>query len=658
MLLRVETYADNSGNVSKTFHPCLATADEDDAGCLFKAGRKMGDALFSNDKSVSRQHLLIRCVGNLPSMMEPRTDEERKACSDSEYEMCLVLENSGKAPTYVAKVNDEPAITEIADDSETDEETDDEGISQQSNRGSNVPTSSGLSPPNVSTATRKYFGNKPIKFDEVNQNQSQIFPISYEPIILQLGRGEATIKITSIPLRILCSSLKTKVLPQLHQIGALKVEEDGSPTHLVAEELNAGAKQIIAWAQQIPMVRVEFLEALMDRKTPFDPLPNLKDYPVLVHSDKTGKIDFWTTTPNPRLLSKFTLLSLESGSFEILAKAAGVNILSLEKIRTEKSQLKFAREAVEKNDSIYITSNSRKRISKKLSEELGLSRVDLKRLAKAVVSQNSYLQSTTGSTIGESSNDEKENESQPAPKMRKEQDESTQDSHSLSAQDTQQETQCLLDVPSQSISKTIRETKARGNLQKEDKMEAIPEENSRQDESFGQAMEEDEEDTTPSSRRKQRKLSITTTRKLEAADKHGWFNIAPKDDSVRKALRKESARAHSETESNIDFLEPAETECLVLTVTDSSQSQQSNRSSGRRRRKQNVPDFRAFRKNSVMPVHQSAIIELRIVGAREAEDQEEFDEHERELAEEQRRADALFRGEGGGGARKRRKRTD
>ena len=197
--------------------------------------------------------------------------------------------------------------------------------------------------------------------------------------------------------------------------------------------------------------------------------------------------------------------------------------------------------------------------------------------------------------------------------------------------------------------------------------ETIPEEEEpKPDESFDQNMDdndEEQEEDTSSKGTKEKKgstpiASCKSTHKLEAADKNGWYTIAPKDDRVRKALRKQSKEKNAETESGVDFFEPAETESLVLAVVDSSQLEQNNRPSGRRGRKRGVPDFRAFRKNSVASVDRTVTIELRLVGAREAEGQDVFEEHERELAEEQRRADALFRGESGGGGRKRRRRVD
>jgi hypothetical protein len=660
MLIKIETYVDKRGTVACTLHACLASSKEN--GCLFSGGRKSGDITFSNDKSVSRQHCLVRCVGLFPGMIKPRNDEEKEVCSSSEHKMCLVYENTGKGGSFVASEDTAPKNKKQHDDSETDEETDDEGIPQQSSRQTNGASMAAGLPgdlPPVSVATRQHFGSKPVKLKKIDVEQSSILSFdSGKSEMIQLGRFESTVKITLVPLRIMFSNMKLvkfeeTIIPKLHTIGGIRVEDHGAPTHLVTEELNAGAKQIIAWSQQLAMVRIGFLQALLHRKSSADPLPDPTGFPIQHNSDKS--INFWNTRPNRKLFAKFTLLSVEPGTFETLAVAAGVKLVPLHELAaTDEEQVQLAQEELSKEyDQVCFTSKTRKRITKKIAS-LGVPLVDLKKLAKSVTGQVAQLIDTTGAVLTSSN---KQQTSFSASQVSKVTEETPEEETPPETETTPYETQCLLDPASQPLTVDDSPSPDQSSQSPADaRIETIPEESieaPQREESTDQVMAEPEEKEAPkkSSRFSSRTCIEDDGGKLEAADKNGWFATAPKEGNIRKQWRKRFSKINQD--EDLDFDITIETETLPIIAPD---REETNWQVPPGRKRKGVPDFRKFRKNVVADRDMTITIELRSVEPQETEDQQAFEEHERALAEEQRLADVLFRGDGAVGGRKRRRR--
>eukprot|EP00980_Cylindrotheca_fusiformis_P009668 scaffold2141_cov120-Cylindrotheca_fusiformis.AAC.3 len=653
MLIKIETYEDNRGTVGATLYACLATGKED--GCLVLGGRKTGDITFSSDKSVSRQHCTVRCVGLMPGMVKPRNEEEKKACSSSDQRMCLVYENTGKGGSFVATEDVATKNPNQVDDSDTDEETDDEGISQQSVRRQPNGSSEAAIPvdlPPVAAATREYFESKPVKLRKIDVGESHICKFdSGMTEIIQLGRFESTIKITHIPLRIMFSNMKSvefekTILPKLHTIGGIRVDDTGSPSHLVTEELNAGAKQIVAWSQQLPMVRIGFLQALLDRKSSADPMPDPTDFPIEKNSDKS--INFWSKQPNRKLLGNFTLLSVEQGTFETLAIAAGVNLYRLyELAAADEEQMKIANEVLSKQSgNVCFTPKTRKRITKKL-HSLGVPLVDLKKLAKSVTGQTSQLIDASGAVLTPSTRLQSTPSPAQAARLTEESQEQNMPEEETppETETTPYETQCLLDPASQPLA-------ADSDHPMPDQPEMIPEESieaAQMDESSDQDIPQPKHKTT--SRKSTRSSSHGSVEesgdKLQAIDKNGWFTAAPKGDNIRMQWRERFSKLNGD--EDFDFETTVETETMEVLTSD--QEVRTWRVPPGRKRN-GVPDFRKFRKNAVADRDSAITIELRVVEPQENQDQQSFEEHERELAEEQRLADALFRGEGATGARK------
>lgn len=666
MLIKIETYEDNRGIVASTLHACLATSKED--GCLFSGGRKSGDITFASDKSVSRQHCFAHCIGLFPGMVKPRNDEEKEACSTNEYRMCLVYENTGKGGSFVACEDTGPSLSKSGDDSETDEETDDEGISQQSSGrgiGATAAANSGDLPP-VAAVTREYFGSKPVKLKKIDVGQRHIVSFdSGKSEVIQLGRFESVVKITLAPLRVMFSNMKTikfeeTIMPKLHTIGGIRVEDTGHPSHLVTEELNAGAKQIMAWSQELPMVRIGFLQALIDRKSSTDPMPDPRHFPITKNSDKS--INFWGGKPNRKLLANFTLLSVEPGTFETLAVAAGVKRLPLhEMAATDEEQLRLAQAAISsERNRVCFTSKTRKRVTKKIAA-LNVPLVDLKKLAKSVTGQVAQLIDTTGTVLTPSTMRQSASSACQVSKRTQEETPELQEREEETPPEletTPYDTQCLLDPASQPFPANGSPMPDQASPSQADtRIETIPEESieaPQPDEESGDNVMAESETKKPSqnsSRSFYRTTVDDSADKLEAADKNGWFTTAPKEKNIRKQWRERSSNLNQD--ENLDFNTTIETETLTV-VAPMDEAATWRVPPGRKRK--GVPDFRKFRKNVIMDRDSAVTIDLRLVEPQEIEDQQAFEEHERAFAEEQRLADALFGGDGAVGARKRRRR--
>ena len=173
MLLRIDIFAQadkassDSDKPSQTLYASPATVanrrktDREDsdnnsdsnAGVVATVGRKGDvDILFGMDRSISRQHALLRFVASSSDgkrkstgrktrgkktdvdgsnadnesliahgcLMGPRNDDEKSACDESPYGMCLVLENLGKVGSYVASKDE---CYEEDDDNKRSDET-------------------------------------------------------------------------------------------------------------------------------------------------------------------------------------------------------------------------------------------------------------------------------------------------------------------------------------------------------------------------------------------------------------------------------------------------------------------------------------------------------------------------------------------------------
>lgn len=689
MLIRVESYAAGE-EVTQTIHACLATSQgKDDKSILFSLGRKAGDLTFSSDKTVSRQHCVLRCVGQKEGCLTPRNDKEIEACDRSDTGMCLVLENIGKAGTFVAVADlktkgddeeDEDSATD-ADGNDEDEETDEEGISQPPTSRSQTSAVTNADDTVLSTATKSFWGNKKAKLLKIDVGENQIlnFDKKTKTIVVQCGKFESTLKITWMPLRFSFSRLpgNSKLPSKLYLTGGTQEQMPGpNSSYLITPKCIEGAKQMIAWCLSIPILPPEFLEALLNRKSPSEPLPSPEDF-ELTKTEET----FWNQQPNPKLLSHYTLLSVESGDGEHLAIAAGANLVTLnEGGASEATAVERAKEVLKSGgeDLCCFTISSRKKLTKRLNA-MGVPSVSIKKIALAISKQQAELQDSNGKPVGGFGATEQEQEkvtsenidddansrpSRKSPRKRKENSTKIQASkrsrlamvEDTTETESHQETQCLL--PSLS----------------EAHEPSLPPEDAQEDEGQFPAPSNEEEEKEPDDE-SQEVVAPTKKRPLATSDENstaakrsrksisqlagagsdGWFTTAPKEDEKRKEWRKRASQENAGENGGIQFLPTAQTQTIALVTPPPAHAKSSNSSRTKTSRRQGGPDFKSFRKNSILTSR--ATISLRVVLPAESDHQRQMADDQRELEAQQRRADELFRGDGmkKGAARKRRR---
>jgi len=367
-----------------------ATVDGDDggnnpnAGLVATIGRKGDvDILFGMDRSISRQHALLRFVApkiekprgrkekandesssNEGCFMKPRNKTEELACKNSPYGMCLVLENRGKSGSYISSKDEtfsgNNKQEETAHDS--DVTTDDEGTrsnGQSTSQSNNYGTATSLTTqlgevivsvvddddkrsssqklPPLSDAIRDHFGSEtPVRLTKLDADESQVleFEKSDSSVLVQFGCAQLpTIKITRIPMVVVFSSgVSSAIQDSLRLCGGLCQESlpcKGETTHLVTTERMAVAKQLIAWCYGIPIVSPDFVVALRKHSSLADPFSSAKDFPAKA----TDTNAFWGWNPNPKLLGNYIMLSVDPSpeveQAEGLSRAAGAVVEEL-----------------------------------------------------------------------------------------------------------------------------------------------------------------------------------------------------------------------------------------------------------------------------------------------------------------------------------------
>ena len=755
MLIKIQAFPDGSGAISKTLHTCLATSNKENAGVICSVGRKNGDIIFPTDKSVSREHAKLRIVSRNhddDGGQKPRNTEEIQACEKSEYGMCVVVENTGKGGSWIAVDKQPIAVNIDGDDSETDagsdEETDDEGISQKppTQASSTAAASQQSETPPLSTAVREFWGNKPAELKKMDDGMTEILPLSLDKnnrtILIQCGRFESTIKLTLMRIFVAFSGMSKKELKAfrsqvLPSIGGLGVEgeiPDYKTTYLVTKDRMAGAKQLIAWCYDIPMVPKTFLQAIADRTNPTDPLPNPNDFEL----ENTESNDFWDQKADPNLLSNYTLLSIEDNEIEKLAIAAGAKCVAL----YNSDDYETAAQKCIDNGELCFAFSTRKKETKKLHSVMNVPLVSTKKLALAVSQQNKILPDDKGSPIvrdtpateatpnfAEDGNKDEEKKAQPEEKDEKKKRDDVEErisSQSMSQQGRresprrlQKKQQEIENPDSPEMPRRKRKTKEtkevaefdHSKINKEDESsgdeedytrgrtikrrrrddhDSSPQDKSRKKEppigftkadiSLSTLQEEDslvrqEEENSmevsrdhsiqekPTETEKEALAPSSTTQIKDgqllssAADSSGWFTTAPKDDRLRKERRR---RAERENRDDI-FLPAAITEVVTTLINDrppkrNPTSATSTSRSSSKRRTYTGPNFKKFRKNSIVKATKTEIYAVSAVLSKQTARQRRMDEDERALEEEERRADELFRGDGMGGTNKKRRR--
>lgn len=497
----------------KPLYTCLATSasndqDGDGAGSnngrLLVVGRKQGDIVLKKDKSVSREHCVLKCIstneahrrpieddsnndnGNKKKSstgcaIEPSSKDEIQACENSTDDgMCIVLENFAKFGTFVVMRReksggngDSDSENDDGDSSTGGDETEEEGKLSQKKP---LQQNSGVA---LSDVTKQLIGGLDRESDHylkrLEPKESCVLTMlntqtvrtatnneSGNRVIIQCGQNGSTLIITRIPLRIAFSRLDKKTNAfwneRLFSIGACtydyhqKKENDNNSdkrkkmtkskaattanvrvdtkttSHIVTKEQSPVAKQLLGWCYQIPIVSAQFLQAMIERSIPNDPLPIPEKYRPdnyqTLQTDKKSKQkqksqrcgsvivpnltnSFWKVIPNPKLWAGLVLLSTSQTHVEMeqLVQAAGCTVIQLHAHRTNKevdNDIKYFLEKQEENPTKHslFTINARNKIIDKLKKHSdAISFVAQKSIAKYLCDQKALVDSL-GNSLG------------------------------------------------------------------------------------------------------------------------------------------------------------------------------------------------------------------------------------------------------------------
>ena len=707
MLLQIDVYPNGVGSSgsqkpSQTLYANPATrggkGSDNDIGLIATIGRKSDmDIAFGREKSMSRKHAVLRFVApkiddddDGEYFVEPRNKQESAACENSPYRMCVVLESTGKSGSFIASRDDDatPKIEpkKNAGVESDDETTDDEGNTQPTQSyATSMATQTGEMINNaeisISNAIRNHFGDVPVKLLKVDANENQILQLggtvekaegdndgnnSHEDvnknttsIIIQFGNPSPqstlpTIKITQIPMVVVMSSSVSFAIERTLRYCGGRVQNDllprfGETTQLIVPERMPVAKQIIAWCYRIPCISQDFIVALNSHESIHEPFPDCSMYPALVGNDTKGSGFFWDEIHDENLLSNYIILSAdESSEFESegLAEAGGARVERLydtgkkptkakvtaftkiaqsllsETKDTEMTVLLLASRVNAKTKTPNTNTNM---LIKKL-KDLEMETTSVKVLAKAITHKNSDLLGLKNDT------GKRKNNPNPVPES---------------------------GLEAKNKMKRNAETRDR-NLGDKNK------DNTNQD--SGPDLVTDQTPSVPHdnrSNRNKRKISSPpyddeSQRTLGEADSNGWFAAAPKNDHERVKWRSFASEAYrKKTGDGIE--QPASTSGVIkvlgtsLTTAQASLPSGCHASRGRQSRqighrsqvqvRCDVPNFKKFKKNKFKQVHPNDRVVLLQVTSHTRENFGEMSAEQKEIEEDQRLADALFRGD-------------
>ena len=345
------------------------------AGLVATIGRKGDvDILFGTDRSISRQHAMLRLVAskrkkpkrkgrgkaaakdnseNQGCSVEPRNDGEQSACDESPYGMCLVLENKGKSGSYIPS-RDESIGTETMDDDkhkdghDSDATTDDEGTSanipQSSQRNYGTATSlttqlgevivsrtklsSSQKLPSLSDAIQDHFGNEtPVQLTKIDADESLVLKLDGSlgkdsndlSVLVQFGCALLpTIKITLIPMVVVFSSgIPSSIQESLRLCGGLAQEPGSLPRNEkdpTTKTTHLVATERVAVAKQLIAWCYGVPIVSPDFLVALRKHSSLQDsFPKVADYSPTATDtnDFWDWKPDPKLLQNYTMISVD-----------------------------------------------------------------------------------------------------------------------------------------------------------------------------------------------------------------------------------------------------------------------------------------------------------------------------------------------------------
>ena len=393
MLLKVEVYpfqgeaytGPPQRTPDTTVHVCLATSTSGNEGRLLTVGRKVGDITLTKDKSVSREHCIVRMVttnktlptsssssssGNNKSNnqtstpLPARTPEEQKACQASSFYQCsVVLESVGKLGTFIveevpATASARRSTTTTGDDSDTDEEADMMIISQPaaaaaSQQASQLPMSSWIRTLVLGSEDAASDNARLIRSRLVAQSSilTELNANHHGRVVILCGKQESIVVLTRVPINVqrTKSSFDKATVPpwwsELYAAGVVDLSDSLAPsqmlspqtTHVIASKRSSTHRQLCAWLHQIPIVQAEYLQALLQRKAPSDPLPDENNYLTPYPNSKDS---FWMHPPKPNVWTGLTYVSMKrEDDWVDVVKAMGGSVCRLyEEIQKKKSR--------------------------------------------------------------------------------------------------------------------------------------------------------------------------------------------------------------------------------------------------------------------------------------------------------------------------------
>jgi len=261
------------------YHTCLNTTytpvADDFKHCIASIGRKNSDITFEQDKCVSRRHAYLYLKHN-------RDDDlnlyEKQSCEEDAHNVCLFIEDNGsKFGTTIISPTPIGVSGKIGSDTEdtSEDATDDEECSKDSN----------------GMYKMKLLPKNPILLSAVT---SKFISSSNRTVSIQFGVSGSTIKITRIPFSFCFTTLENDCqVPTAFQMERIGVsytkawivpgeeKEDSKTiptTHLISNQFKTSAKFLTAYVSQTPICTLDYLHALLNRKSMKDPLPCTQKY--------------------------------------------------------------------------------------------------------------------------------------------------------------------------------------------------------------------------------------------------------------------------------------------------------------------------------------------------------------------------------------------
>jgi hypothetical protein len=312
-----------------TLYTSLSSNDDNDpaaAGRLLTVGRKTGQVTFPQDQSVSRLHANVRLVlsasqqehflqlqkdhSDRPILppLAARTPAEMEACS--KYGWCLVVETLGKAGCTIIHVDQNRRDDE--------EPANDLPAAIQHLIG---PASQAVSCQTVAATASAEPQHVVLNPDWFQLSSSSRF------VILVCGKAGSCVVLRRQPLCYIASGIKNAGWPTPFQFYCLGVTaatslHDTNITHLVTPQREATPKQLVAWCRGWTVVAPAYWDYLWQQQRRLD--LHADQYPP-----RPDFNNFWKLRPRADLWSSLTYLSVTRDDFEALIQTAGATIVKL-----------------------------------------------------------------------------------------------------------------------------------------------------------------------------------------------------------------------------------------------------------------------------------------------------------------------------------------